>query len=330
MMLALAAALLCHAGVQATPAVKPAPKPALPVPIADAHQHLFSPAMETLLAAPGNPGPKPLLAPELISYLDAAGIQRAAVLSTAYMLGSPKRNVANEYAKVKAENDWTAAQAAKYPQRLRAFCGVNPLRDYALKELARCAAHPQLKGGIKLHFGNSDVQLENAEQLLRLQQFFRVANDHRMAIIIHMRASISMQRAYGANQARLFLDFLMPLATDIPVQIAHMAGTGPGYDDPKADNAMAYLAAAAEAGEARTRNLWFDVASVADKAISPANAERLVKRIRQVGVSKILYGSDAALGENLKPAEAWAAFRSLPLTEDEFAAIAANVPPHLK
>jgi uncharacterized protein len=297
-------------------------------PAADHHQHLFSPAIETLLAAPKG-GPKAIGAQDVVAQLDAAGIERAVLLSVAYLYGSPARSVDKEYDKVKAENDWTAAQAAKYPLRLRAFCGVNPLREYALKELARCAAHPQLKYGIKLHFGNSDVQLESADHLLRLQQFFRVANDHKMALVVHLRSSISKQRPYGATQARLFLDFLMPLVPDVPVQIAHLAGTGPGYDDPKADAAMAYLAAAVEARDPRTRKLWFDVTAVADKALSPANAEKLVKRIRQVGVDKILYGTDAASGDNLRPAESWAEFRKLPLTDEEFARIAANTAPYL-
>lgn len=300
---------------------------ASPAPLADHHQHMFSPAIEALIASPDI---KASGAKELVAHLDAAGIERAVVLSTAYMFGSPKRKVDNEYAKVKSENDWTGAQAAKYPQRLRAICGVNPLKDYALKELARCAAHPQLRYGVKLHFGNSDIQLESADHLLRLQQFFRVANDHKMAIIVHMRASISQQRAYGPAQARLFLEFLLPLVPDVPVQIAHLAGTGPGYDDPKADSVMAYLAAAVEAQDPRTRNLWFDIASNVDKAISPANAEKVVKRIRQVGAGRILYGSDAAAGGNLLPVESWAALRALPLTDEEFVKIAGNVAPYFK
>lgn len=300
-----------------------------PVPQVDHHQHLFGPGVETLLATPGG-GVKMITAQDVIGQLDAAGIERAVLLSTAYLFGSPGRSVENEYAKVKAENDWVAAQAAKYPKRLRAFCGVNPLRDYALTELARCAADPNLKYGVKIHFGNSDIQLDRAEHLMRLQQFFRVVNDHKMALVIHMRASISKERPYGATQARLFLDFLMPLVPDVPVQIAHLAGAGPGYNDPKADAVMAALGAAVEAGDPRTRNLWFDVTSVADKALTPANAAKIVKRIRQVGVGRVLYGTDAATGDNLRPAESWAAFRALPLTDEEFATIAANVAPYMR
>ena len=89
------------------------------VPLVDHHQHFFSPSIEALLAGPSG-GPKALLAPEIISLLDAAGIERALVLSVAYMYGSPNRQVEDEYTKVRAENDWTATQAARYPQRQRA------------------------------------------------------------------------------------------------------------------------------------------------------------------------------------------------------------------
>ncbi|MGH7512644.1 MAG: hypothetical protein ACREOQ_06955 [Gemmatimonadales bacterium] len=92
----------------------------------------------------------------------------------------------------------------------------------------------------------------------------------------------------------------------------------------------AVLSAAVQQGDPRTRRLWFDVASVADRDIPPANAALIVRRIRQVGVERILYGSDAAVGDNLRPRESWAAFRRLPLTEEEIGRIAANEAPSLR
>jgi predicted TIM-barrel fold metal-dependent hydrolase len=174
------------------------------------------------------------------------------------------------------------------------------------------------------------VQLENPAHREQLRRVFRAANERRMAIAVHLRASISRNRPYGAAQARVFLEQLLPLVPDIPVQIAHLAGTGPGYDDPPADSAMAVLAEAVEQGDPRTRRLWFDVATVADLDISPANAALVARRIRQVGAERILYGSDAAVGDNLRPREGWAAFRRLPLTEAEFARIARNVAPYFR
>lgn len=303
--------------------------PATPAgPSADHHQHLFSPALAELLAS-GSGGPQAITARDVVALLDSAGIRQALVLSVAYMYGSPARTVADEYGKVRAENDWTGAQSAQFPDRLRAFCSFNPLKEYALDVLTRCAKDPNLRHGIKLHFGNSDVQLDDPAHAEQLQRVFRAANASRMAIVVHLRASISRNRPYGADQARRFLD-LLSLAPDIPVQVAHLAGTGPGYDDPPADAAMAVLGEAVDTRDPRTRQLWFDVTTVAGLDISTTNAALVAKRIRQVGVERILYGSDAAVGDNLRPREAWAAFRRLPLTEDEFETIARNVAPYLR
>lgn len=300
---------------------------AQPVPLGDFHQHLFSDRI-VALAGP-DAGLTPLDAQGLVALLDAAGIRKGVLLSTAYMFGSPRRRVDDEYARVREENDWTAAQAARYPGRLVAFCGFNPLKEYALAELKRCAALPGLRRGIKLHFGNADVRLDDPAHVDRLRRVFAAANAARMAIVVHLRASIRNERPYGAAQARIFLEQLMPAAPDVTVQVAHLAGSGPGFDDPPARAVLATLALACERREAGTRNLWFDVASIVGRDIAPQDAAELARRIRQIGVTRVLYGTDAAQGGNLRPREAWAAFLRLPLGEGEFARIARNVPPYL-
>lgn len=323
LMAACAAALLSACATQSPGA------PAQPWPVADHHQHVFSPVIVALVGLP--PGsPSVLGAADIVPLLDQAGIKRAAVLSVGYMYGSPKRKLDNEYEQVKAENDWTFAEAEKFPSRLTAVCGVNPLKDYAVAELERCAANARMGRAVKLHFGNSDIEVDNPDHLAKLKTFFSAANRLRMAPVVHMRASISRKRPYGADQAKVFLEQLLPLVQDVPVQLAHMSGTGPGYDDAPSDAAMAYLADAVSKGDPRTRNLWFDVASVADQQISPANAAKLVERIRRVGVTRVLYGTDAAVGDNLRPRASWEAFSKLPLTRDELATIAGNVAPYLR
>jgi predicted TIM-barrel fold metal-dependent hydrolase len=292
-------------------------------PRADHHQHLFSPAIAELISA------KPITAGDLIPLLDAAGIRRAAVLSVAYMFGSPSRTVEQEYQKVKAENDWTGREVARFPDRLIGFCGFNPLEDYALDELARCAKSPQLRYGIKLHFGNSVVDYHNRNHVERVRKVFDAANQHRMAIAVHMRASISRKMAYGRDEARIFLNDLVPAAPDVPIQIAHLAGAG-GYDDPLVDQALSVFVEAIEKGDPRAKQLYFDVTSVALPDATADRASLLARRIRQLGPERILYGSDAAAGGNLPPREGWAAFRKLPLTEAEFEIIAGNVAPYMR
>ena len=305
-------------------------------PFADHHQHLFSPS----IAEAGKI--TPITAKDVVALLDESGIKRGVLLSVAYMYGRPGREPKNEYEKVKEENDWVAAQAELYPKRLVAFCGFNPLKDYALAELARCANNPASRRGIKMHFGNSDVRLENPEHIEKLKAIFRAANANRMAIVVHARASISLDRPYGTEQARAFLEHLLPLATDITVQIAHTAGSGPGYDDPKAHAFLEALIDAIQRGtpglkkgdgvverSRRTKNLWFDITSSAYSSNSPELSALLVKHIRQIGVKRILYGTDAALQSNF-PRIAWAEVGKLPLTKKEIETIAKNRAPYLR
>src|ERR1051325_5356810 len=78
------------------------------------------------------PEPAARTADDLIAGLDAAGVKKAAVLSVGYWFGNPTRNVQDQYAKVRAENDWVLAQTSKYPGRLYPFFSFNPLSPYAL------------------------------------------------------------------------------------------------------------------------------------------------------------------------------------------------------
>jgi predicted TIM-barrel fold metal-dependent hydrolase len=292
--------------------------------IIDYHQHLYSPEA----GARSSPGPKGIDARFLIAQLDSAGIQRAVVLSVAYSFSNPnKPSVPNEYAHVLAENNWTSAQVAKYPDRLLGFCSVNPLRSYAVEEIARCAQDPNLRTGLKLHFGNSDVDLDNPEHLAQVRRVFRAANQHRMAIVVHMHANIDHHRPYGAKEAHIFLEQLLPEAPDITVQIAHLAGGG-GYDDPAVDEALSVFVGAIEHKDPRMKDVYFDACGIAIPGMWEDKAGLIVKRIRQIGVNRVLYGSDAATPDNL-PKGALERWRRLPLTQDEFRVIENNVVPYL-
>jgi uncharacterized protein len=294
-------------------------------PLVDHHQHLFGPTAIAL-----SPALEPVDAARLVALLDEAGIRRAVVLSLAYQLGNPNRPpVENEHARVKAENDWTSTQVARYPDRLRGFCSINPLKDYALEEIDRCARDARLRSGLKMHFGNSDVMLDNPEHVARLRSVFRAANGHRMSILVHMRPSVTRKREYGAGYARTFLDELLPLAPDVTVQIAHLAGAG-SYADGPVDDALGVLAAAIARRDPRVRNVYVDVSGVAGLGDWKTHAALIARRIREIGVDRILYGSDGAGGANPVPKQAWASFRQLPLSDAEFDAIARNVAPYLR
>jgi uncharacterized protein len=314
----------------ARPAVQPAVAAAARDgvrPAADHHQHLVSPTV----ASGGQL--EALDADRLVGLLDAAGIETAAILSLAYSYGNPNRGtqrpLEREHALVVAENDWTSAQVARFPARLRALCSVNPLRPYALDEIARCARDPRLRTGLKLHFGNSDVRLDVAEHVARLREVFAAANRHRMVIVVHLRSTLSQNRPYGEASARAFLDQVLPAAPDVVVQIAHLAGAG-GFDDPLVDEALGVYVDAVARDDPRMRRVVFDASGVAGLGDWKAKAPRIAERIRALGVTRVYYGSDAAGGGNMTPAEAWRAFTALPLTDAEIREIAGHVAPYLR
>jgi uncharacterized protein len=294
-------------------------------PAIDYHQHLLSPSAAALGSLPNT-----FTARDLIALLDAAGVQRALILSLAYQYGNPnKPAVKDEYTKVKAENDWTARQVAQYPGRLRAFCGVDPLKDYALQEIARCAKDPYLHFGLKLHFGNSDVNMEEPQEVAKVRAVFQAADQHGMPIVVHMHPSVTRHRPYGAKEARIFLNEVLPAAAHVPVQIAHLAGAG-GYDDPEVDEALAVFIDAIAKHDPRMAYVYFDISGVAGLGRWEDKKNEIAGRIRQVGVERILWGSDGYFGGGMTPEQALRAFEELPLSRREFQTIYRNLTPYMR
>lgn len=94
--------------------------------------------------------------------------------------------------------------------------------------------------------------------------------------------------------------------------------------------ALETLTEAVAKAEPHTRRLYFDASGMNAQLAVPAEAALLATtRMRQIGVTRILFGSDGATPGNT-PRNAWAAFRKLPLSQEEFRMIAANVPNYLQ
>jgi len=88
---------------------------------------------------------------------------------------------------------------------------------------------------------------------------------------------------------------------------------------------MAVFGAAAERKDPRMRNLYFDVATIVTPETTTEEAALVARRARQVGASRVLYGSDLSPpGGSIR--SGWKIFRQrVPLTDAEFRTIAGNV-----
>lgn len=274
------------------------------------------------------PPPAPVTADQLIASMDRAGIARALVLSTGYYLGgagpdtTPRLVPVNDKVQaVQLENDWFASEVARFPERLAMACGVNPMEDYAIAEMARCKQMPQVRAvEMKVGEHGDRIDLTDAGDLAKLRRFFSAANDHRMPIVIHLGSA----GEFGRTEVRNFLNEVVSAAPDIPVQIAHM-----GFHSVEA---LSEFADARAGGDPLTRNLYFDfsIGSFAD--LNPATATFIAESIRKIGLENVLYASDELPGDHNPPTyEHWPAMRrSLPMTDVEFTKIANNLAPYLR
>ena len=294
----------------------------IPPPRYAAHQHLISPAFSKITDQ------QVLDGASLLRMLDSAGIERGIVLSMGYSFSDERKQakVPDPDRATSDENDWTSQQVMLSHGRLLGFCSVNPLRESALAEIGRCLTLPGMVG-LKLHFGNSGVSLRDSATARRMEQVFALANTRRAAIVVHLRSRGGTD--YGAPDAQLFIDRLLPNAPDVVVQVAHLAGSSefPGY----AEEAMGVFASAIERGDPRTRNLYFDQTTVATSETTPEDGARIARTIRRVGAKRVFFGSDMPVSGNPPPAEGWAIFRAkVPLNADEMRTIALNEPPYAK
>jgi uncharacterized protein len=342
--LAGAAAACASAAPQA-----PAARIAGDSPQVDHHVHIFSPAALGTILRIQEVMEQPAVASEnstatvedLLLAMDGAGVERAAVLSAAYMFGIPELDLADAGHLARAENDHVAAQIARYPARLVGFCSVNPLATWALAEIARCATLAGMVG-LKLHLANSDVDLRNEEHVQRLGEVFGRANDLGLALAVHVR---TRNPQFGRTDAEIVETALLSRTPDVPVQLAHMTGGG-GYDG-GTDAALAFFSERLrDPGSGLGNRLFFDLsfsaipltllpeAVRADPAVLAqidAAHGALAARIRAIGVERMLYGSDWA-GEDgmLTMAAHLELMRSaVPLEPEEWATIFGNVAPYM-
>lgn len=309
-----------------------------PAPTADHHMHIQSEVVTNLLGEmkKAMPGVFEGLSDDIFQVrtgedalreLDRAGIQKGVLLSAGYMFGFSAMSLEPEEVArlMRAENQYNVDQARASNGRLVAMVGINPFLDNALVELNHWSQQTGA-AGVKLHLGNSGLDLGNPDQVKALADFFAAASKARMPLVVHLRG----EAPFTATNITTFIDTVLSQAGDLPVQIAH--GGSFGGIDAATLKALKLYGAAIASKAPGTANLVFDLSGVAQLDLSSlASVPKegieahsvdewrtfYVNEMRQVGLDRFVVASDwPALNP---PAEYFAAeHAALPVTDAEW------------
>ncbi|CAN5563605.1 hypothetical protein BH09PSE4_BH09PSE4_09720 [soil metagenome] len=313
-----------------------------PAPLVDHHIHIFSPAASHVLKGicktlgpghcPDEVSKEPATAADVIKALDAAHIRQGVLLSGAYFFASPAAvpQKIDVLTATRAENAFIVAQAKASCGRLIPFISVNPLADGALGEIDYWGKHGGAVG-LKLHLGNSTVNLRSPEQVRKLAAVFAAADRNHLAIIIHLQTNPT---TFAPEDVRIFLRDILPSARHVPVQVAHL-GSGGGLDRGVLAG-LQIFGTEIRIHPAAHRNLYFDLAMVPDLfsntrklVAAPVDSAALAATMRHIGLNRFLPASDYTLGLDLT---AYYADQkaSLGLSDAEWARLSRNKAPYVK
>lgn len=272
----------------------------------DAHVHLMSGDLASRTGASGIS-----TADDLIEKMDAAHVERAVVLSTAYMSALPAD------ASMSAENDFAAAQVARYPDRLIGFCGINPLRASAVQEIDRCTSKPGMRG-LKLHLAGSELDVANDQHLAALAPVFDRAEQRDLPVLIHVANPIGLPLDSAA-----LTRFGTIIATHPTVRVAFAHGFS------LLDNQqLEWLTYGIGQGVFNRVNLFIDVSAYlsAHQDAPLSERELIVWRLRKFGLDHVLFGSDYLATDPTAdtPGEALKAVSAYPFTQAELDSILGN------
>lgn len=285
---------------------------------ADHHMHLASVDIcERVGDCLASNDPPAVFASDAVQALDAAGVSRGVVFSSGYLYGLESlaldpRDVSRL---TRRENEFTAAEVAKYPSRLVGFLSVDPLEASAVEEIRHWRGSRELVG-LKLHFTASGVDVRDETHRDRIAAVLREAAAERLPIVIHIGGG-----TFDASDAETFIRTILPAAGGSPVQIAHAGG---GYPF---DHHVAILDVFADhiAGDdPRTRRVLFDLSYVPAPEENAETIAALARAMRRIGIERFLFGSDFNV---LMPVAEIAALERLGLTAAERANLRKNCAP---
>lgn len=264
------------------------PSATAPVWSADHHMHLASPELCALVGeCLDSNHPPAVFAADAVRALDEAYVSKGVILSCAYLYGLPSLHLkpGDLAAKTRRENEFTAAEVAKYPSRLVGFLSVDPLAGSAIDEIHHWQGSRELIG-LKLHFTASAVNIRDAAERRQVARVIAAAAAESLPLVIHLGGG-----KFNGSDAELFIRDVLPSAGSSWVQIAHAGGGLPRQDG----NNLAVLRTFADhivRDDPATRRVVFDISYVPAPGETPKSTSALLEQMRRIGMKRFLFGSD--------------------------------------
>lgn len=214
---------------------------------------------------------------------DSIDLERAVVISKSYSINSTEADAIRE-------NDFVLSEAKKHSPRVAAACAVNPSRDWAEKESARCAGN----GGkiLKLHLMASGLDLKKNRDYEKVYSFISSISKLNFTILLHA----NYPKAYRGDE----ISKVVQLINAFP-KVKWIIGHSFGREH-------------SELSAIGHRNFFVEISIVPFWCKTDEERKLYVETIRKVGVEKFIFGSDWPV---LHPAEMKKAFEKLPLTDAE-------------
>lgn len=244
--------------------------------IVDFHTHLFppdirknrekyfsgEPAFELLYASPKA---RMIGADEMVTTMDEQCIDVSVVF------GFPWKSMET----ARMHNDYIAAVVAKYPERLKGFCCLDPCDETAVREVERCLTNG-LCGVGELAFYRSGIECVIVDSMAPVMALCR---ERKVPVLIHTNEPVGHQYPGKTENTLLQIYDLIERFQDNTIVLAHWGG-----------GIFFYSVLKKEVKDV-LRNVYYDTAA------SPFVYDPRIYRmaIDSIGVEKILLGTDYPL-----------------------------------
>jgi len=266
----------------------------------DHHVHILSPRLLADWKSLGMPfSQKDSAYTSVTEIARSVRAKRFVALSMAYLFGSSWFERIdgideNEEKWVSAENDYIADCVKGGGGKCIGFFSVNPLKEYAIREIKRCSEN-RLFSGLKIHCLASDISMDNEVHKKRLLEVFELCEAKRIPVMVHFAGT--PDDSFGQRQVNSFWN-IVAAHPKLEIVLAHLGASG-GFNANSKMIIQTYNQLCKEDQGFAKMHVYFDLSGAIlineVDGIEPTS-EDLTKQLAQImietGLKKFLPASD--------------------------------------